>query len=1035
MHLPRSVWSRLLLGVAAFFVLFTVVGFLVLPPVVKSQLEKRLSAELGRRVTVGKVRMNPYVLSLTLENFAMQEADGTTLFLGWRRLHVNFDAWSSLRGEWVLGEILLDDFTARGRINPDQSLNVSDVLAKLSSTKDSDQPPRPMRVARLQVTNSRVDLEDRSKTPPFATAIGPLTFALTQFRTVSEEGAPARFDAVTEAGEKLAWSGTLRAGPLRSTGEFSLENIVLPKYAPYYADRIQAEVVAGAVTVRGRYEIEIAKGLKVLRLHEGAVQLRGLVLRERGTEKAAVELPALEVTGIQADALKPQAAIAAIVATGGHLRVRRETDGSLNLLSLLQPATAPPPGPPAGGPPGPPAPGPASAPMPDVTVGEFVLQDFQIEIADLSAPRPVELALSALQLSLKNVTLAEGAALPLQLAFEWAPRGTVRLAGTVGLNPVQADLKLELSGMEILPLGPLLESFAHARLTQGTVSAILDTQVSLPKGQPLAAKVSGEVSLEKFALVSGEHNEELAGFAGVTVRGLRAAMAPDLTLAIEEVDVAAPYARVVRAADLSLNLASIMKRGPALPADPAKRTAAAVPAAPPAAAPQIEVGRIAIADGDFRFTDRSMTPAVGTAINGFGGTLTGLSSANPQKADLALKAMVDGAGPLSITGKVDPLKAKTSVDLKIELKNMDLVPFSPYSGKFAGYELARGKLVVDVKLLMDGKKIDAANVFTLNQLTFGSPVKSPVATKLPVRLGVALLKDADGKIVLEVPVQGSMDDPNFQVGAVVSRVVVNLLTKAATSPFTLLGAAFGGGGDELAFQEFAPGSAALQENELKKLQAMTKALTNRPSLNLELEGSFDAAADTYALRRVKLAENVRRLIWDTKTSADSSLPPPAQRRITPEENVAAIKRLFDEAFPPGTEFGAPVAPAPVVASPPPAPPVGFFRRGYNLITFQGRKSAPTPAQREGAKQKVEHDQAVVAAAKAGLPFDEMCSRLAEKIPVDDNDLRALAQARAEAVRDYLTGIGKISAERLVLAKDRVDPAKAVHRPRVSLHLQ
>lgn len=251
-----------------------------------------------------------------------------------------------------------------------------------------------------------------------------------------------------------------------------------------------------------------------------------------------------------------------------------------------------------------------------------------------------------------------------------------------------------------------------------------------------------------------------------------------------------------------------------------------------------------------------------------------------------------------------------------------------------------------------------------------------------MRLEVALLKDADGKIVLEVPVQGSTDDPNFQIGAVVSRVVVNLLTKAATSPFTLLGAAFGGGGDELAFQEFAPGSTALQDKERKKLETMAKALTNRPALNLELEGSFDAAADTYALKRAKLTESVRNMVLQTKTQADSSLPPPAQHTITPEENVAAIKRMFDEAFPPGTEAGAPVPPPPpppVVAAPP-SPPVGFFRRVYNIVTFQKRRSAPAPAPDEGAKQKVEHAQAVVAAAKAGLPFDEMYSRLAEKIP-------------------------------------------------------
>jgi hypothetical protein len=364
------------------------------------------------------------------------------------------------------------------------------------------------------------------------------------------------------------------------------------------------------------------------------------------------------------------------------------------------------------------------------------------------------------------------------------------------------------------------------------------------------------------------------------------------------------------------------------------------------------------------------------------------------------------------------------------------VPLSPYSGKFAGYELARGKLVVDVKLLVDGKKIDSANVITLNQFTFGGAVQSAEATKLPVRLGVALLKDMDGKIVIDVPVQGNLDDPEFRIGRVVLRVIVNLLTKAATSPFTLLGAAFGGGGDELAFQEFAPGSSEIQAAEAKKLETMVKALTNRPGLSLDLEGNYDAAADAYALKRVKLAEQVRRAIWEKKHETDPNIAPPGELVITPEENVEMIKKLYDEKFPPGTEFGAPVPPPPAVVSPPPRPP-GLWKRIVRTVTFQAKREQRAVEQ-ENARLNTEHEQAVKAAITAGLPFDEMNARLAEAITIDENDLRALAQARAQSVRDYFAKTGGIATERLFLAKEKPDAAAtpaAGKGPRVFLTLQ
>jgi hypothetical protein len=1034
MKISPSLRRRGLLA-AACIALFTVTGFFILPPIIKSQLEQRLSSELGRRVKVGKVRLNPYALSLTLENFAIQERDGTTLFLGWRRLYVNFNALSSIRGDWVLGEVALDGFTMRGQINPDQSLNVADLIEKFAPPAAAAPPPnapekpaRPIRINRLRVSDARISLTDLSRKQPFATTLGPLNFDLTGFRTVPDRDAPYHFEAVTEAGEKLTWSGTLRAEPFQSAGELSLENIVLSKYAPYYADRVRADIVSGKLSVRGRYEIDLTADHRVLRLRDGSLQLRGVELRERGATEAAVELPALDIAGVQADALTQKATVSSVALAGGHIRVRREKDGSINLLTMLQPPAPVGASPPAVGP-SPAAPPAPAANLPDVTLGDLALKDFQVDVTDLAAPRPAQLALNSLQFSLKNVTLAEGAQMPLHLAFGWAPAGSVKIDGSVAIAPIKADLKIAVAGLEFLPLSPYLEQFVNARLAGGAVTAALDAQLSLPPKMPLAATVAGDVTIEKLSLVDGARSEDLAGLSGLTLRGLRAGTAPELTVALDEIDLAGPYARVVVNSDKTLNLAMVAKT--ASPSAAAPPGAAERNEAPASTLPKIEIGRIAISDGDYRFTDRSLDPNVSMAIDHFGGTVGGFSSTNLAKADVDLKALVDGDGPVSITGKLDPLGPNKRVDLKIDFKNVDLLPLSSYSGKFAGYDLARGKLALDVKFLLDGKKIDASNVITLNQFTFGNPVESPDATHLPVRLGVALLKDTDGQIVIDVPIQGTTDDPNFRIGRVVLRVVVNLLTKAAVSPFSLLGAAFGGGGDELGYQEFAPGSAEIQPGEVKKLQTMTLAMANRPGLSLGLEGSYDTAADSYALKRLKLADQVRRAIWETKHLANPNIPPPAQLVITPAETAAEIKKLFDEKFPPGTQFGTPLPPPPAVVAPPPPAP-GFFKRLIREITFQPVREKRA-ARRENARLQAEHTQAVAAASAAGLPVEEMSGRLAEAITVDDNDLRTLAQARAQRVRDYFANVGKIAPDRLFLA--HVNSAKEGKGPRVFLELQ
>jgi hypothetical protein len=554
-------------------------------------------------------------------------------------------------------------------------------------------------------------------------------------------------------------------------------------------------------------------------------------------------------------------------------------------------------------------------------------------------------------------------------------------------------------------------------------------------GNPRAATVSGDLQVDKFGLVDGARSEELAGFDSIRLRGLRAAAAPDARVALSEIDVDGPYARIAVASDKSLNLAAVLKGTPAPASAATASPAQTMQPAAAAPAPSVDIGKVVISGGDFRYTDRSIEPNVSMTVAQFGGNITGLSSSNPASAGVDLNALVDGAGPVSITGKFDPLGAVPTVDMKIAVRDVDLLPVSPYSAKYAGYELARGKLAVDVKLLVVGKRIDSSNVITVNQFTFGDPVKSPDATGLPVRLGVALLKDVNGNIVIDVPVQGSTDDPNFRVGRVVLRVIVNLLTKAAVSPFALLGSAFGGGGDELAYQEFAPGSSEIQASEVGKLRTMAKALANRPGLSLGLEGSYDTAADGYALKRAKLADRVRRMVWEARRLKDPNTPPPALLVISPDEDAAVIKRLFDSAFPPGTKFGTPLPPPPVVVAPPP-PPASFYRRLLGILTFKGYR-ARLAAKRENARLASEHNQAVAAAVATGLPVEEMRGRLAEATIVDGNDLGALAQARARRIRDYFASTGGIAQGRLFLvnASGKADASKAGKGPRVFLQLQ
>jgi len=1004
-RLRRQRVAKVAAVVAALLLVAAFLVGVVLPPIAKSQAERRLGMALTRPVTIGQLALNPFRLSAEVRDFSVGDHDpAAPPLLTWRRLYVRFDLLKSLGRAWVLDAVELDGLRGRLEVRPDGSSNISDLLAQHARAPAAG-PGRPVRIGSMRVLDSQVEFTDRSLPHPFHTVVGPLTFAITGFETGGAEDSPYHFEATTEAGEKLSWSGTIVPAPFASRGRFELGGVVLKKYFPYIEGWVKAELGGGVVGARGRYAADFDPRARELQLTDAEVHLRELELRERGSADPAVRLKAVDVTGLAVDAIAGRAQVGRVALTGGTLIIRRRADGSVNLRALVpaagrRPAAAP-------------------AAAPDLRVGEVAVDQVDVTFTDDTLPQHPTLGLTGIHVAARDFSVASRQPIPVQVGFKWVPEGSAQAHGTVTLQPaVKADLDLKLKRFALLPLSPYLEAFMRARVGEGTVST--NSAVHLDLGDPPAATVKGDVSFDRFGLVEADHNHEFLGFAWMALGGLSLTTAPPWAATVREVELSGPFVRANLTAAHGLNLAALAPaRGPA-------------PAAP-GPAPRVEIGKVDIDSGEFSFVDQTLSPNVKVALTNFGGTIAGLSLDHIGRAALDLKGQVDGTGPVALAGSMDPAGAPRRVDLTLTARDVDLLPLGPYAGKYAGYGLARGQLAVDSRITVTGEQVDATNLVTLNQFTFGAASHSPQATNLPVRLGVALLKDANGRIVIDLPVQGSLDDPNFRVGKVVLRVITNLLAKAAVSPFAMVGAMFGGGGDELAYQEFDPGLSALRPAEQPKLDLLAKALASRPALTLGVAGSFDRTADTYALRRLRLEARVRHAVWAEQHAADPNLPPPDQLAITPEARSAAIKRLFDAQFPPGTAFGTPLPPPPVVAPPPAGPPPDVLHRLIDFVTFKAQRDA-AEAQRRAAARQAEHQKAVAAAVATGLPEDEMAGRLAEAIPVTTDDLAALAQARAERVRARLLEQGHLDAGRIFLATPS-SPAAAEGGPRVLLTLE
>ena len=268
-----------------------------------------------------------------------------------------------------------------------------------------------------------------------------------------------------------------------------------------------------------------------------------------------------------------------------------------------------------------------------------------------------------------------------------------------------------------------------------------------------------------------------------------------------------------------------------------------------------------------------------------------LSSDSLGTGTLELTAAINDVAPVTVSGRFNPLSAKEGSDLAVSITGWELIPVGPYSGRYLGYLIAKGKMKVEMQYRVVGRELRAENKLTIDQFTFGDATNSPEATTMPVKLGIAVMRDRDGQIVFDVPVEGNLDDPNFRLGRVIGRAILNVLTKLITSPFKLLGGLFGGGDADLSFVEFAPGSAALAPAPRRRNSMCSRSrCTQRPALKLEIAGAVDTLADAAALRAAKLDARLRTMMWTAQKAKDPNTPPPDSLVLTATDSPPLAHR-------------------------------------------------------------------------------------------------------------------------------------------------
>ncbi len=628
--------------------------------------------------------------------------------------------------------------------------------------------------------------------------------------------------------------------------------------------------------------------------------------------------------------------------------------------------------------------------------------------------------------------------------------GRLSYDGSVSLAPAGAQGRLQAQRLPLHLLEPYAAPWLNVHVARA--EAGFDGDVRYAAGAAGAvASARGNAALDEVrvraippvpdgpATTAAPRGEELLRWRNLALQGVDWRMEPGSPVRVDVRETALRefFARIVLQKNGRLNLQDLV-RDPAAPAgaeqaaareaaagrpraDGASAAAAVPTAAAPARAPAagtvtgrpreagtsakadpaaaskpvLRFGPVVLSAGSVRFTDYFIEPNYSADLSELAGRLGAFSSeppadgAAPAMAELELAGRVQGSAALQIAGRLNPLAKPLALDIQGRVRDLDLPPLSPYAVKYVGHGIERGKLGMDVRytVLPDGQ-LTAGNRLVLHQLVFGEPVEGAPAS-LPVRLAAALLADRNGVIDLDLPISGSLNDPQFSLGPVILRAVGSLVLKAVTSPFSLLANAFGGGAAEQGAVAFPPGSAELDAAALEGLEKVARSLRDRPALRLTVMGHASADGEEEGWKRERLSAQVRQV---------------AQRR-------AAVRAASGAAAQNGGNTSVDTAPA---------GGAGIEAQADALRELYRRADFPKPRNLLGLARDI--------------PPAEMEALLLAQIRMPAGALRDLAQARAVAVRDRLAQEG-IPLERLFVAAPRIDDAKAPAAPRAELSLE
>ncbi|WP_289023220.1 DUF748 domain-containing protein [Desulfobacter postgatei] len=880
-------------------------------------------------------------LKTVMKNFDLENVSGAKLF-ACPLLTMNASSQNVFDMNFLVDEVLLDQASlfierdARGGINlvtggqgmktaqpPQASTRRSDastvdtqaVQGQAPAVHENKKPLKPVialslpftaKINQAAVKNMHIRFSDKMVSPEVVKEISSLDFRLTDMNVGSKVEGKYDLHILSGDDEEIKTAGAFHVhNDLKANGNVSVNGISLknfrPYLAPYLGDNVTLENVAAALNFNMGFS-QAGLGVEV---SDGQVTLDTFGLTEQGKKQPLVQFDRLALSGISCDLLKQEAGVGLVELYKAQVEVNRDKTGRMDLLAAIEQALKP------GGNPGKKATAskpaqtkqdatkqdeqnaPAPSPAWVATIHKTVLDQCRVQFIDQAKKEPVKVIMKDIGVTVENISTKKGEKSTFKASMTNKDKGQINLDGSFDISGPAATVNIDFNRIDVNTAEPYFTDFLKISISEGYLNTKGTVVVTPGKKKSDLPEITykGQASLNNFMSKNKVDNTEFFSCKSLYATGMDISVNP-MSVVIEKIALTDFYQRVILNKNAQLNYKEIMVEQPEDKTVPKGKTKTeSAPVKEGGSIPHIRINAITLQGGHINFSDYFTQPNFTANMTEIAGSLTGLSSMGKAHAQLVLKGVHGGYAPLDITGQVDPLKDKRFVDLTISFKNIELPKFNVYSKKYLGYEIEKGKLILELHYNINGDKLNSNNHVLFDQLTLGKKVDSKDASSLPLEFAVSLLKNSKGEIDLNLPITGDLSDPKFHFGKVVGTVLKNFIMGIVTAPFKFLGNLVGvGSGQDLGYVEFDPGKSQLDQAQKDKLNKLVTVLDKRTNLKLEILSRYN---------KLKDAEQLRYEAYEAMVlSMDKKLPEDGTVRLADldeEKRTRLIEKSYDKA--------------------------------------------------------------------------------------------------------------------------------------------